>query len=54
MNFDITYSIDADGWIHWSSETESGVFRETDTTGRWDSYQTWLGAGNKPAEKITP
>lgn len=48
MNSDIVYAIDADGWIHWSSETESGVFYETDTTGRWDTYLAWLAEGNTP------
>lgn len=54
MNSDITYAIDSEGWIHWSSETESGAFRETDTTGRWNIYQEWIAAGNTPAKKETP
>jgi hypothetical protein len=50
MNFDIEYWLAVDGWIHWSSDDESGVFNETDTTGRYDKYLLWLADGNEPQE----
>jgi hypothetical protein len=50
MNSDISYAVDADGWVHWASETESGCFKETDTTGRWATYQVWVADGNTAEE----